>query len=110
MTKLGLRRRQEQYDALLELNDRDLCEMIRAHFASHPCMSGEKALKDAAGQYLAMNDPNLSLPPEDREAYAHNFAATRIRETKLEYAPCQALLSMKPGPMTLRLIRKRRET
>lgn len=86
MTKLGLRRRQEQYDALLELNDRDLCEMIRAHFASHPCISGEKALKDAAGQYLAMNDPNLSLSPEDREAYAHNFAATRIRETKLEYA------------------------
>ena len=39
-------RREEQYETLKEMGNRDLCELIRAHFESHPTMPGEKALKD----------------------------------------------------------------
>lgn len=49
-------RRQEQYETLKEMSNRDLCELIRAHFESHPTMPGEKVLKDQVNQMLAQFD------------------------------------------------------
>ena len=49
-------RREEQYETLKEMGNRDLCELIRAHFESHPTMPGEKALKDQVNQMLAQFD------------------------------------------------------
>ena len=83
MTELGTKRRQEQYESLLKLSDRDLCEMVRAHFVSHPCLPGEKAFRDSVNLRLAINDSDSFLSQEEKENYAKAFADTRIREMRL---------------------------
>lgn len=87
VTKIGKQRWQEQYDSLKQMNDRDLCEMIRAHFTSHPCLPGERSFKNAVNQHLDTNESDFVLSPEEKESYAKAFADTRIRETKLNKPP-----------------------
>lgn len=78
-------RRQEQYDQLMELRDRDLCSMIKAHFESHPALPGEKIIKDTANQILAMKDDGQDFLTEDeKKILTRKYADTRIRETKLK--------------------------
>lgn len=48
--------RNTHHDSLMELSDRDLCAMVRAHFESHPTLPGEKVLKDQANQLSAWFD------------------------------------------------------
>lgn len=99
---LGDMRRNEHREALAKLPDRELCELVRAHFESHPALPGEKVLKDAAYQALALaedsqgNIPegftpaaetpfdNSLLDPELRESMIDGYARTRIRETPLK--------------------------
>lgn len=78
-------RRQEQYNQLIELRDRDLCGMIKAHFESHPALPGEKIIKDTANQILAMKDDGQDFLTEDeKKILTRKYANTRIRETKLK--------------------------
>lgn len=51
-------RREEHYKSLMEMPDRDMCEMIRAHFESHPTLPGEKVLKDRVNYELSQIDCN----------------------------------------------------
>lgn len=77
-------RRQEQQEQLQELHDRDLCELIRAHFESHPALPGEKILKDTANQILAMKDDGQEfLTDDEKKILIRKYADTRIRETGL---------------------------
>lgn len=106
LTILADARRDDHYKSLMEMPDRDLCEMIRAHFESHPTLPGEKALKDRANYELtqingneqfnqeqkndfvpATNTPfdnNTSMEPVVKEELARGYARTRIRETPLK--------------------------
>lgn len=61
-------RREEHVKSLKELPDRDLCEMIRAHFESHPTMPGEKVLKDQVNQMLAQFDTPVHSMADMTEA------------------------------------------
>lgn len=47
-------RREEHKKSLMAMSDRDLCEMVRSHFESHPVLPGEKVLKDEANQRLSL--------------------------------------------------------
>lgn len=114
LTTLVDLRREEHVKSLRELSDRDLCEMVRAHFESHPALPGEKAVKDQANQALAQLEDmqaavaqkilankyspqevydqtvgmtllgNAILMPDDREGLIQAYAKTRIRETPLK--------------------------
>lgn len=114
LTTLADIRRDEHVKQLRELPDRDLCEMVRAHFESHPTLPGEKAVKDQANQALAMLEDaqnamtqnilqakfgpkeafeqavgiatlnNSLLAPDDKEELVQAYAKTRIRETSLK--------------------------
>lgn len=96
-------RREEQIETMLTMPDRDMCEMIRAHFESHPTLPGEKALKDEVNQKLKSLEPdeNGFTPTTDtpfnneeteqkfwsedeKKEIAGKFAETRIRETPLK--------------------------
>ena len=44
--------RQEQANSLKTMPERDMYEMIRAHFESHPTLPGEKEMKDRVNQLL----------------------------------------------------------
>ncbi len=79
-------RRSEKETSLREMDDRDMCEMIRMHFNSHPALPGEKAMKDRVNEILDTVKPDESvflLVPEKREL-AEKFAQTCIRETTLK--------------------------
>lgn len=105
LTILADMRREEQYKSLTELSDRDMCEMIRAHFESHPTLPGEKTMKDQVNQLIAILNPQETssepeagwkpadqtpfendslLAAEDKEELARRYAQTRIRETHLK--------------------------
>lgn len=82
-------RRDEQYYSLMEMEDRDLCEMVRAHFESHPTLPGEKAMKDRVNQMLDVGStygqPNAwEFSSDEKEKIACLYAETRIRETPLK--------------------------
>lgn len=81
MESLADIRRREQAESLGQLDDRDIMEMARTHFDSHPTMPGEKNLKMMVNDELA-NDGALS--DEQREQLINGYAQTRIRETKME--------------------------
>lgn len=104
ITILAEQRREQRMQSLKELSDRDLCEMIRTHFESHPVLPGEKVMKDQVNQILAQfdnvshdtmqegfvpaanttfDDDNL-MSPEEKEDLIDRFAKTRIRETRLK--------------------------
>lgn len=85
-TKLANRLRWEQLDSLSKLDDRALCEMVQTHFRSHPCLSGQKDIKDLVNQHLAIHDSEDFLSSEERVMLQKEFAITRIRETKLDHA------------------------
>lgn len=107
-------RREEHVKNLSELSDRDLCEMIRAHFETHPALPGEKNMKDTANQVIhqaenmeqadaqasaaaALNphefmpagetpfdSQNNFLTSEEKDDLVQKYAQTRIRETPLK--------------------------
>lgn len=80
MESLADIRRQEQAESLSKLSDRDIMEMARTHFDSHPTMPGEKKLKMMVTDELA-NDGVLS--DGQRGELIDKYAQTRIRETKM---------------------------
>lgn len=78
-------RRQEQYEQLKDLRDRDLCYMMRAHFESHPLLPGEKIIKDTVNQILALDDDGQNfLTNTEKDIFIHKYVNTRIRETSLK--------------------------
>lgn len=78
-------RRQEQYEQLKDLRDRDLCYMMRAHFESHPLLPGEKVIKDAVSQIMALDDDGQDfMTKPEKEIFVHKYVNTRIRETSLK--------------------------
>lgn len=86
-------RRAEQIKAMKNWNDRELCEVVRAHFESHPTMPGEKSVKDFVNTLLDQDENgNIKLDPEvcqlngkpTREDIMQCYANTRIRETKMD--------------------------
>lgn len=98
-------RRAEQIKAMENWNDRELCEVVRAHFESHPTIPGEKNVKDFVNDLLdhvpnqddvlhglADGNGNIKLDPEicrlndkpTREDIIQCYADTRIRETKMD--------------------------
>lgn len=105
LTVLADLRREEHFKSLMELSDRDLCEMIRAHFESHPSLPGEKVIKDEVNQRISQldiqvpyaqengfvpaahtpfdNENATMMTPEEKENLARKYAQTRIRETSL---------------------------
>lgn len=71
-------RRKEEYDGLLQVSDRDLCEMIRTHFETHPALPGEETLKDRANRLLDQLDTmssNNSKTNEKQTAIDDDLAA-----------------------------------
>lgn len=75
----------------MEMDDRDMLESIRAHFASHATLPGEKALKERATYELAQIDNNEPedarwLDPELKSDMARQLADTRIREFSVTMA------------------------
>lgn len=81
MESLADIRRREQAESLGQLDDRDIMEMARAHFDSHPTLPGEKNLKMMVNDELA-NDGALSN--EQRGELIDKYVQTRIRETKMD--------------------------
>lgn len=81
MESLADIRRQEQAESLGQLDDRDIMEMARAHFDSHPTLPGEKKLKMMVNDELA-NAGVLS--DGQRGELIDKYVQTRIRETKME--------------------------
>lgn len=79
-TFLGNVHRDEHYDRLIEMPDRDLCEMVRAHFESHKTLPGEKAMKDRVNGLLKQDGDNL-MDEDAKKNLARAYANTRIRET-----------------------------
>lgn len=103
-------RRDEEAEKLDAMPDRDLAEMIRAHFDSHPALPGEKAFRDEINQKLKSLEPDengfapagsspftdedykpgdenkatLWEDPADKMQAANKFAKTLIRETPLK--------------------------
>lgn len=82
-------RRDEVYYSLMEMEDRDLCEMVRAHFESHPTLPGEKTMKDRVNQMLDMGSAygqpgDWEFGTDEKEKLAILYAETRIRETPLK--------------------------
>lgn len=75
--------REEHYRDFKNMDDRELCEMVHAHFDSHPTLPGEKSLKDGVEQALVLSDP-IELSEDEKESIANQYAQTRIRETKLK--------------------------
>lgn len=93
LTSLTDIRREEHYQSLMAMQDREMCEMIKAHFESHPTLPGEKAIKERVNniienQHLAERmgaspvngQYPLRLAEEEKEFLAHKYAETRIRE------------------------------
>lgn len=81
MESLADIRRQEQAESLGQLDDRDIMEMARAHFDSHPTLPGEKKLKMMVNDELA-NAGVLS--DGQRGELIDKYVQTRIRETKMD--------------------------
>lgn len=79
-------RSEEHLKSLKELSDRDLCEMIRAHFESHTTLPGEKVMKDQVNQLITLIelDNQFSIMPEEKDELVRKYAQTRIRETPLK--------------------------
>ena len=59
--------REEHYRDFKNMDDRELCEMVHAHFDSHPTLPGEKSLKDGVEQALVLvtqsNSPKMKKNP-----------------------------------------------
>lgn len=83
LTTLVDMRREEHVKTLKDLPDRDLCEMVRAHFESHPTMPGEKILKDQVNQILAQ----LDTPPRSMD----EMTDVQITETQRFLSQKQSL-------------------
>lgn len=66
LTILADMRRDEHCESLAKLSDRDLCEMIRAHFDSHPTLPGEKEMKDTANRLLVEMNANQEMTDEQK--------------------------------------------
>lgn len=75
--------RNEHRRSFENMDDRNLCEMVHAHFDSHPALPGEKSLKSSVEQALALNDP-IGLTEDERKSIETQYVQTRIRETKLK--------------------------
>lgn len=107
ITALADIRRNEHYNNLMQMDDQDMCEMIRAHFESHPALPGEKTIKDEVNQRLSIIEdrsqaladgfvPAANTPfdkesgsgifetAEEKQELAQKYAKTRIRETSLK--------------------------
>lgn len=100
---LADKRRAEHADSLDRLTERCLCEMVQAHFESHPALPGEKTLRDQAVQVLAQIDNQTAKAPdgfksmeemspfddgimsaEEKNDMVERYAKTRIRETSIK--------------------------
>ena len=57
LTILADIRREEHQKSLMEMPERDLCEMIRSHFESHPTLPGEKEKKILPAKGLSSLNP-----------------------------------------------------
>lgn len=89
LTILADMRRNEHTKSLEKLSDRDLCEMVRAHFESHPALPGEKIVKDQANQALGQFEDNQYsstniFSADEKEFLVRAYAKTRVRETPLK--------------------------
>lgn len=80
-------RKAERLKSLNELDDRNLCETIRAHFDSHPTLPGEKITKDTAKKLLNDHpEGEIKLDAEQRDALIKAYADTCIRQTSVNMA------------------------
>lgn len=78
-------RRAQLMESLAESRDRGLLETVRAHYASHPCLPGEKAVKDMVNDYLDNpDDYPFGLDVYTRNDLIQSYAQTCIRETKID--------------------------
>ncbi len=79
-------RQKEHYKSLMEMPARDMCEMIRAHFESHPTLPGEKDFKDKVNHELERmeQNENAGLSAATKAHFAKRYSQTRIRETSIE--------------------------
>ncbi len=80
ITMLADTRRNEHVQKLRDLSDRDLCEMVRAHFESHPTLPGEKVMKDQANQVLAQFESrpaNIDEMTEGQKAETQRFLSSK---------------------------------
>lgn len=74
--------RMKMYDELLQTEDRELCEMIQAHFETHPCLPMEKEFKKSVADKLKADE--LALTDKEKADFANRLAETRIREAKID--------------------------
>lgn len=86
--------RMEHYKNLVELPTRDLCEMVRQHFESHPALPGEKAMKDQVNQILAIMDDNDRKFAEEQQTFddAQRAKTQQILASKFDPEATQRLL------------------
>lgn len=79
--------KQEHIDNLRNVDNRDLYEMMRAHFDSHPTLPGEKAVKDRVNDLLddySITKQNMGISEDERASLVDNYVNTRIRQTPLK--------------------------
>lgn len=74
--------RSECENTLGTLSDRELLEMVRTHFESHPKQYGGKELRDFANEMLEKED--IHLTDEKRGDVIRQCAYFRIQEAKFE--------------------------
>ncbi len=102
LSALASARVDESYNNLRDMTDRELFESIQTHFASHPALPGEKALRDNVGKML--DQLNLQVHESDgstyewfdrwneweneginRQGIVREFAETQIRDFLMTY-------------------------
>ena len=83
ITTLADMRREKQYKNLMKMPDRDLCELVRAHFESHPTLPGEKVLKDEVNQRLNLLEAS-QMTYETEQTKTQNETTQAIRAAKYD--------------------------
>lgn len=79
---------QDQENRLYGMSNRELCEAVSAHFASHPTQAGQKDLKEQVEQALWWNE--TSFTEYQRDTMIFQFSRMQIQETTVkasEYDP-----------------------
>lgn len=78
LTILADMQREEHYKSLMQLSDRDMCEMIRAHFESHPTLAGEKATKDKVQYLLSRMDTNREMTEDQKVQLSQKLLSDKM--------------------------------
>lgn len=100
VTVLADMQQKEFYKGLEHVDNRELCEMIRAHFESHPTLPGEKQMKDEANMLLKMH-PKGEIPLNWASSIMlkTDYAETRIRQIGFKESAGAEGLKTEPIPV-----------